>query len=386
MTPTRLRQRLLDRNDTRELAPLDAPELAVALEVMAEATPGDRELEHLTVHAQAWADLGDAPLAGSGLRLGALVRWDGWSVTCEAVDTQTGQDVLARVLRPRARTPAHRRRLAREGRVLATLPSLGVELRPGVDPALTTPLTGGPLLAGPPPPPDLGLRSAVRIVADLSERTRLGLGLVDPDDAELRLASDGARLLCLQVDPDPTDLGDLVRRLEFILPDGPIESVLDGAIELPPRTADELAGALFAALAVDLASRRHGVVHRWRERRGAHDRARLRSLTERLSAFAPPVGRGAVGVDMEGRTTVVHGDGRTLSWGPVEGPALAIVSEQGLHPRTARRLLRARSAAPPSARLNGLVDGDEAFTEQACRWVSAALALRTVRMLLDVPT
>jgi len=386
MTPTRLRRLLLDRDDTRELSELDPPELAVSLEVLAEASPADRVLEALTQAAQTWADLDAQALRGTGLRLADVVRWDDWTVTCEAVDVQTGADVLARVLRPHARTPTHRRRLARVGRALTLLLDASVDTRDGSDPALCLRLPGGPLLEGPAPSLAVGLRSALRILADLERREQAGLGTIDPDDRELRQAPEGARLCCLHLEGDPARLDELVHRLLSVLPDGPVETVLDGAIDLPPGSVDELARPLLAALAQDLADRRHQVVQRWRARRQAHDRARLRVLVERLAAWAPPAGRGAVGVDMEGRTTVLVGDGHTLSWGPPEGPTLAVVSDKGLHPRTARRLLRARSAAPPSARLNDLVQGELAYTEHACRWVAAALALRTVRLLLEVPT
>ncbi len=386
MTPTRLRRLLRDREDARELADLDPPELAVALEVLAEADPSDRALERLTLEAQAWADLEDTALRGTGLRLGRVVRWDDWTVTCEAVDVVSGHDVLARVLRPHARTPAHRRRLSRTARALAAALPGPYEERSGADPAVCAPLPGGPLVEGAPPDVAVGLRAALRIAADLEARERAGLGTVDPDENELRQAPEGARLVCLQLSADPVRLDDLVGRLFHVLPDGPLDAVLDGAVELPPASMAELAPALLGALAQELASARHGVVTRWKSRRHAHDLARLRALVDRLSGFPPPAGRGAVGVDMEGRTTVLVGDGRTLSWGPVDGPSLAIVSEQGLHPRTARRLLRARSDAPPSARLNALVDGDIAYAEHACRWVAAALSLRTVRLLLAVPT
>lgn len=384
MTPTRLHRLLGARPDTAGLCDLDPPELAVALEHAVEADPSDRELERLTTAAWTWVELSDVgPAEAEGLRLGTVVRWDGWSATYEAVDSLSGEEVLARVLRAHARTPAHRRRLARDGRVLVDRLGVPVHTRPG---ALVVPTGGGPLVEGPPPRDDLGLRAVCRVIADLVAREEAGWGALEPDARELRLAEHGARVLCLHVDVETGDLGEVVHRLALVLPEGPVEAALDGARELPPARPSELADVVLAGLAQDLAGRRHDAVRRWRSRRKSHDKARLRALTERLARWRPPAGRGAVGVDLEGRPTVLEGDGHTLAWGPLEGPTLSVVSEQGLHPRTARRLLRARSAAPPSERINRMVDGDAAYTERACRWVAAALSLRTVRLLLEVPT
>lgn len=384
MTPTRLRCALAARPQTHDLARLDAPELAIALEALAETTPGDRALAALTAAAQTWTSLQD-DREGTGLRLGRVVRWDDWTLTCEATDAESGVDVLARVLRPHARTPVHRRRLAREGRVLRSRLDLDVQHRAGAHPALLVPLDGGPALEGPPADPTWRLRFVLRVLADLEAREVAGLGPVDPDDAELRLTRTGAAVCCLQVDGDDLDLRDLIARLRPWVPDGPLLPVFEGVQALGAGSVAEVADLTMRALASELARLRHEAVGRWRDRRQAHERARLRSLAERLSAFPPPAGRGVVGVDMEGRPTVLIGDGTRLSWGPENGPTLAIVSERGLHPRTARRLLRARSDAPPSLRLNREADADPHYTERACRWVAAALSLRTIRMLLEVP-
>lgn len=92
-----------------------------------------------------------------------------------------------------------------------------------------------------------------------------------------------------------------------------------------------------------------------------------------------------MGVDLEGHPVLVIGDGEQISWGPATGPFIQVLSERGLHPSAARRLLRTRAVSPPNLSLQAQVDGDQAFSEAACRWVSAALGLRTLQMLLDVP-
>lgn len=383
MTPTRLRRALGRRLDTAQLDQLDPPELAMALEGMAESAPADRALAELTAQAQTWADPGD--LKATGLRLERLVRWDGWTATYEANETVTGRTVIARVLRAHARTPVHRRRLLREGRALRERLDMPVRHIEGVHPSLVIDVAGGPALSGARPGEARQLRFVLGVLSHLEDREASGLGPVDPDDLEIRMTEHGASVVCLQADPDPLDLGDLAARLEAWVPEGALSPVFQGATILPPGSVAELADRIVQALATELAHRRHEAVHRWKARRHAHERARLRALVSRLSSFGPPRGRGVVGVDLEGRPTLLIGTEGRLSWGPTDGPTLAIVSDNGLHPRTARRLLRARAEAPPSARLNEASGADPAFTEHACRWVAASLSLRTLRLLLEVP-
>jgi len=204
---------------------------------------------------------------------------------------------------------------------------------------------------------------------------------------ELRACTTGARVQCLTVDDGTRlDLGELAADLLRSWPHAdPLKSVLIGASELPAGSAAELVDLLRAALAEDLARARHELVRTAHDRRWKTRRMRLHALVHRLARYAPPAGRGAVGVDLEGRAIVLQGDGRTLRWGPIDGPKVEVLSRAGLHPTAARRLLRTRAAAAPSARLQGLVHGDEQFSERACRWIAAALTLRTVQMLLDVP-
>ena len=47
-------------------------------------------------------------------------------------------------------------------------------------------------------------------------------------------------------------------------------------------------------------------------------------------------------------------------------------------------MLRARAVAPANPRLQEEVGGDQDFTEHLCRWLSASIALRSIRMLVEV--
>lgn len=384
MTPSRMRRLLLARHDTRTLVGLAPGTLAKALEALADRSPGDRELDELTAQAQAWASL-EGRLRGSGLRIEAVVRWDHWTASVEAVHLESGATVLARLLRAEARGSENRRRLARHARVLTDIDGLGAALVAGDHPAIVAPLPGGPLLEGPPPTESLAVRAAVRVLGDLAAREAAGLGRLDPDHRELRLSDNGAQVVSLHVGDEPPAVRALAEVLAEALPSDPLRRALAGAATLPPASVADLQRTITAGLAEHLAEERHRIVRRWRDRKHERDRARLRRAIERLARFPPPIGTGAVGVDLDGRTTSVRGDGQTLTWGPHGGPQLAIVSEQGLHPQTARRLLRARSAAPPNTRLDRDVDGDEGFADRACRWVAAAVSLRTVQKLLAVP-
>jgi hypothetical protein len=384
MTPTALRALLRARTepDLRALAPEDDPERVLrAVEAWLDMDPTDGGLRRL--HAAAWDHL-DAPRGPAwpdAIRPGPPVRWDPWSITVEAVDTSTGATVLARGLRAHARTPTWRRALLRDAALLKEIHD-DVEVRGEAWPALVRPVPGEPLLEGAPLPERLALRAVARVLADLARWEAAGLERPDPDDRELRQAPDGASLVSLHpVAGAPADLSGLAHRLERVGP-GPHQLALHAARTFPPADADGLARRLIAALAQDLAARRHALDRAHRDRRHTHRIARLRGLVERLAAYPPPAGRGAVGVDLEGRPTLVQGDGHTLTWGPEDGPALAIVSAQGLHPRTARRLLRARAAAAPNPRLDAMVRGEAGYAERACRWVAAALGLRTLRKLL----
>ena len=393
MTPTALRRQLRARPDTRSLATVTDPDsLHRSLELLAERNPLDRELAELVAFAHEWATVrhGLLPVT-AGLRLGPVLRWGRSTVTVEATEVDTGATVVARLLRATHRDPAWGRALARDAAALAAVPGLGATLRDQEHLAIVAPVDGGPLLDVGERAPSDAVRAAVRIVADLAAREAAGLQAPDPDDDELRLSNDGAQLLCLDPNGDPdVRMGDLAERLLQLLDGAPgvpegLRTALAGAARFAPASAAELAELVTAALGDELAAHRHALSAKWHDRRHRLSAARLRAMVERLAAYGPPSGVGAVGVDLDGKPTLVRGDGTTLTWGPAEGPQLAILSAQGLHPRTARRMLRARAAAPHNDRLDALVSGEPGFSEAACRWVAAALQLRTLVKLLEVP-
>ena len=98
----------------------------------------------------------------------------------------------------------------------------------------------------------------------------------------------------------------------------------------------------------------------------------------------PPVGRGAVGIDLQGRTTLVESRFGRVVWGPKEGPLVEVRTPDGeIQLPVARRLLRARRAAPPNPRLHQEVGGEEQFTESVCAWLRSAIGLRTIRLLIE---
>jgi len=354
------------------------------VEALVDRRVRDHELDTLVADAQAWASL-EGRLRATGHRIESVVRWDEWTATVEAVAPGSGVTVLARVLRPEHRGSESRRRLARHARALQADPELQAHFHDGDHPAIVAPLPGGPLLDGPIPSESLCLRATVRVLGDLIRREARGLGSLDPDRRELRLSTDGARVVSLHLGPEAVHMRSLAEDLAEALPAEPLRVALQGASELPPANAQDLSSVVLAGLAQSLANHRHTLVQRWKARRHDQDKARLRAAISRLERYPPPAGHAAVGVDMDGQTTTVRGDGRTLTWGPRTGPQLAILSEQGLHPRTARRMLRARASAPSNPRLDQEVGGDPAYAERAGRWVAGALALRTLHKLLAIP-
>jgi hypothetical protein len=111
------------------------------------------------------------------------------------------------------------------------------------------------------------------------------------------------------------------------------------------------------------------------------------ALTALQQATPPPMGRGAVGVDLEGRTTLLLSAAGRVEWQTVGGDSICLFDpNDGLNARDARRVLRARASAPTNMRLHADVGGDVAFVELTCRWLAAALHLRTLRLLLEAPT
>ena len=181
------------------------------------------------------------------------------------------------------------------------------------------------------------------------------------------------------------DIGGIAEQIAARMYDeGPVRRLLSGLAVLPPNSVDEVVEQLSVALRDTL--REHWVTVRTRALASSqgHELTRLWDLLERLlGAVPPPTGRGAVGVDLEGRVTVLESKKGVLTWGP-QGGALEVVASGGRIERAevARRLVRARAHSPANPALQRQVDGDVDFVEAACRWTAAALRRRTVQLLL----
>jgi hypothetical protein len=376
-----------------EVRTLDDPAIARVLERRAELTPADPTLRELTLHLHAWtsADHGLQPVTGGVLRE-RLVRCDAWTTTWLGTDTVTGGRAMVRVLRPAAaRDPALRRALARDGRAVAAVVA---GLRQEPDGATLAAVLPGPT----PMPPAAGgqvseealLRLVARTVGHLAAWHEAGLGLPDLAPEEVCDAGDHLAVVVLTPAP-PGDIGPVLRGLAGHLrawwddaPAHPLAELLEAFDALPPRTAPEAAHATLAVMASLLADLRHGVLRRARDLTHADERHRLSALLDRLTAAVPaPIGRAAVGVDLEGHTLVVHHLGGDLLLGRHgEEPAVLWSAEGGLDVQATRRLLRVRGSAPVSDRLNREVGGDPAFVDRIAAWLGGQLQLRTLRALL----
>lgn len=383
MTPTAVRRALAARPDTAHLARAVEPDaVARSVSALADARPDDPALADLAVAALEWA-LARAGIRAiaAGHRLGSLVRWDARSATFEAATLATGAPALVRVLRPRRAGPLDRAALLRDGRALAAA-GLPIRTFDGPEPALATPLPGGPLLDPQRLRPTRGLRAVVRVLADLEAREAAGLGAVDPDELELRETEDGARLVTLAVRPEvPPALGPLAATLADLLDDdAPILPALLGATVLPPRTAGELADAVRAALASDLAGLRHAAHRAHGHRADRLRRARLEAAIARLQACRAPRGEGRVGFDLDGHPTQVTSDDDGIRWGPIEGPSLLVATGPRVHAAAARRLLRARASTPAATGAS-----DAPFVDALCRWLAGAVTLASLTTA-DAPT
>jgi hypothetical protein len=397
MTPARLRRLL------RATAPLGAPwpdpdspeALAAALDRACDAAPADRVLSALRweVHAGQTSADGLAPVM-AGVRREQVVRWDADTVTFDGTHVSTGRPMRVRTLRAEwHRDSVRARLLLREGRVLQSAhPGLVVDSGP--PPTLALDLPGAPLAA--PPEPDDASRAGVlvrllsRAVADLARQEDAGVVLPDLAPAEIVDDGTGFAIACLTLgDGDARDavasIADETRRW-WGAGSTPFDALLGGFAAHPPPTAREAARLVASALADDLRGRWVHLAVRAQVVAHAERVARLGELIAALDrAVPPPSGRGAVAVDLEGRTTVLESRLARMSWGPEGGRMQPVLSERGLDPREARRILRVRAEAPATQRLQSAVGGDGAFVDAACRWIATALELRTVRLLLAMP-
>ena len=385
MNPHDLRPRL-----PAGLANLEPAALLEEIERRSDRAPRDRTHAELLldVHGYATADDGIPPIVAS-VRRERVVRWDATSVTFDGTDVHTGRAVRVRVLRRHASNdPVQRRGLLRDGRVLRDALGAPVMAWDGPQVALTCELGGAPF--GVPEPEDdlAGNRVLVRMLSTaldaLARAEARGVGFPPLSIDELVDVDGCARIVCLtpaSLSRDGLQVARVADAISTWWGEGPptaVDSVLAGFATFPPSTASDAMRWLHEALREHLVGERHALVARHAKVAAQFSREVLEDLVARLArAVPPPTGRGAVGVDLEGATTVLVGDGSKLVWG--DEP---VVVDGELEVRAARRMVRQRAASRPNARLQSDVGGDDAFVDAACQWTSSALALRTVRLLL----
>ncbi|TVQ94117.1 MAG: hypothetical protein EA397_03135 [Deltaproteobacteria bacterium] len=382
MTPTALRRALRANEPTRRLADLPDPQAILrGIEAALDREPAAVALRALMEPAFdfAWATAGLPPVI-AGVRWSTLVRWDRSTVTLLGQCTRSGAEVLLRTLRAQARRPIWRRALQRDAELLRALPHLPFEVREDQSLSLVTRLPGAPLCGGATLPPLRAIRVTLGALSDLIDREQQQWPLLDPDELELRECAAGARIISLSVQGAPgATLAPFASTLLALSPDSPLAPALRGCVALPSDRPSDLGAHLVRALAVDLAGLRHHLSRSYAARRDRFRRARLVGLIRALERFPPPVGRAVVGHDLEGNPILLHSDGRTMQWGPPDGPQLAVLTSKGLHPRAARRMLRVRA----EGRSDPTTGAEADFLDHACRWTSAALSLRTLSRLLD---
>jgi len=395
MTPEALAD--LVRPLSRDLPGVEDPaRLLRAVEALADRKPADRAIA-LAVHgAHALATCGDGvPAIVAGVRREALVRWDEWTATWDGPAVATGAPARVRALRAGAsRDPVLRRALIRAGTVVQeALGDLVVAADESPWPALRVALPGAPLSpradADDRQRPEVLARLIGTAVADFArwEATRIGLPALSP--REVLDTGHGLRIVCLTPDaegeagPSIAGLARTLQRWWGEGDEGAVEALLDGLATFPPRLAAEAGRQVRDALAQDLAAARHRLRARSLIVSRQDREARLYDAVARLGeAVPPPEGRGPVGVDLEGRITVVESRAGRVRWGP-DGEAVLVREFDGnIEVREARRLLRAHAAAPPNPRFAAEVGGTPEDALRICRWVASALQLRTIALLL----
>lgn len=386
--------------DLRALAPagasIDDPAgLVRAFEDACDADPRDRRLSVglLAAHGLATAEDG-TPLIVAGVARQRVVRWDPRTVTWDGIDEATGLRARVRVLRRAYRSDAVMRRvLLRDGALLERAFAAPLIAIDGPDVALRLDVIGDPLADRPADHADPGRlpRRLVTALAALKRAEAVGVAFPPLSADELVDSPEGIGIVCL-TPADPAAATGAIGRLAAALiawwgedgPETPVDVALAGMVVWPPRDVAEaehvVKKGLIERLTADLHDRSMRFDILWHEVR----RERLLRAVEALAVAVPmPEGRGAVGVSLDGSVVALVGDGGVLRYGPEGGESTDVFGPAGFAVADARRLLRARAAAPSNARLHAQVGGDERFVEAACRWIAAGLALRTTRLLLD---
>ena len=389
MTPARLQLVLAPLRP--EPWPDDHAARAAELERMADANPRDALIREVTLQVARHDTAGHlVPEIVGGVRRERLVRWDAWTSTWDGWRVASGRAARVRVVERWAHDPVHIRALARDGRAINGLVPVLWAADPW--PSISADLDGVPAVA-----PDVPLspdRLGSCVAGALASLARWEAARVLPASIEassLIQRADGIGVVCLT----PTDAHAGRRRITELAEilsalagpgDDPIRSLLEGMALMAPATTEEAGAFATRALAEELAGRRHALVRRNDQVVLVQRRVALTDAIRRLDAgFPPPRGRGALGVDLDGNVLVVTSDSDGLAWGPLGGERKFVCLDGApLDTREARRMLRAASAAPPSAHLDARVDGDPEFTKHIARWTTAAIGLRTVRRLLEL--
>ena len=383
MTWEMLQRLLAAVDETVEWTPDHPDETLRRLEGLADANPADRRVAAAVraLHDYIRAGAGLEPEVG-GVHRERLVAWSAADATWMGTDVQSGGEGVVRTLRPDATDPVRVRALARDARAL-------VDLVPGLRSGegwIAAPAPGTALTDRPTRDPAVLARLVSTAFSALCAFEQTGQWPVLADE-QWRATDAGLVLVPLETRHAGDVGGTLARfaqRLGPTEPTHPLEEALAGIAMAPPRTAAVASEIIEHALATDLAARRHALFHRRRETAHGDRVARLFEAVQGLQQSLPhPLGRGAVGIDLEGRTTAIEGRREGIWWGPLGSMVPVWTPSDGFDAPEARRLLRARAAAPPSPRLQDEVEGDADFTDAVGRWVAAGLKARTIRMLLE---
>ena len=374
--------------------PSDPEGLLRWLEQRADLHPGEIATRRAirAVHGLATAERGLTPTV-AGVRRETLVRWDGISTTWTGYRSIDGQAAMVRILRPdAARDPVARRTLKRTASLLGDWlsdlqhvdtpwPAI-VQLLPGAAIREVESLRDDPH-------PAARIRVLATALASWKLAASRGVLLPTPVSDELRQSDNGGKVVVLTLADESSaeGLSALAGTLAPLDPDHPLDVVLAGLAAFPPAGEEEATDRLLDGISEDLTATLVAVGRRWAGLIRHDQRARLHDLIDRLdAAVRRPLGRGLVGVDLDGRTTIVLSDEQGVRWGPLEGPHLPVWTPGvGFDARGARRLLRALAAAPANARLATQIGATPGASEQLSSWTSTGLRSRTLRMLLEVP-
>ena len=338
------------------------------------------------------------PIIGT-VRLEQLVRWTDWSVSFDGSDIHTGEDVRIRTVRSHVRTQAFfRRQLLREMEALRRAElTQDVYFSDGEWPAMVDVLLGPPLEDS--PTPDTQKERSVWSIRLLSTALHAltrweasPMHLPQLTQRELRLTPSGLTVQTLtiaeQFSPNLSTISAAILRMYGDDVSPHIEPLLVGILDFPDSTATDISERLIDSLSEALAELRHDLVQQKQFNSRDARLERLRHWVNRLvNSQRPPIGRGALGVNLDGQTTVVSHQNGILEWGAVQSrPSTIWSQDSGLAVREARRVLRSFAVAPYNARLNRQIGGDPEYVDHVCRWLNGALELRTLALILEKQT